>query len=78
MKRIYLFLLMLLACGLQMATAKSFRSLNSKFLVSSITHDDQNIYIGTKKRADCHRQGNGKPDAIQFDKFFPTGSSVSR
>lgn len=39
---------MLLACGLQMATAKSFRSLNSKFLVSSITHDDQNIYIGTK------------------------------
>ena len=48
MKKFYLFLLVLLACGFQASTAKSFRSLNSKFLVSSITHDDQNIYIGTK------------------------------
>ena len=47
MKRIYLFLIMLLACGLQMATAKSAGSLG-KFLVSSIAHDDQNIYIATK------------------------------
>lgn len=39
---------MLLACSVQTATARDFISLGRNFLVTSIAHDTQNIYIATR------------------------------